>query len=139
MISQTPLTILLVDDSTSDRVLYRHFLSSTGTYTFLEAAIGEEGLRLCQTTPPDCLMLDFYLPDMDGFEFLDALPGETGSLPYPVVMLTGQGSEQLAVQAMHRGVQDYVVKGDLSADILRRVIANAVDKFSLQQMLKQPT
>ena len=41
-------------------------------------------------------------------------------LPYPVVVLTGQGSEQLAVQAMHRGVQDYVVEGDLSAYMLRR-------------------
>ena len=136
MIAQTPLTILLVDDSTADCALYRHFLSSTGTYTFLEAATGEEGLRLCQTTHPDCLILDFYLPDMDGFEFLDTLQGETVSLPYPAVMLTGQGSEQLAVQAMHRGVQDYVVKDDLSATTLRRVIANAVDKFRLQQMLK---
>src|SRR5438552_3566014 len=134
--AQTPLTILLVDDSTADCALYRHFLSSTGTYTFLEAATGEAGLRLCQTTQPDCLILDFYLPDMDGFEFLDTLQGETVSLPYPVVMLTGQGSEQLAVQSMHRGVQDYVVKDDLSADILRRVIANAVDKFRLQQMLQ---
>jgi signal transduction histidine kinase/DNA-binding response OmpR family regulator len=136
VISQTPLTILLVDDSTADRALYRHFLSSTGTYTFLEAAMGEEGLCLCQTTRPDCLILDFYLPDMDGFEFLDTLQGETASLPCPVIMLTGHGSEQLAVQAMHRGVQDYVVKEDLSADTLRRVIANAVDKFRLQQMLK---
>ena len=103
MISQTPLTILLVDDSTADRALYRHFLSSTGTYTLLEAATGEEGLRLCQTTQPDCLILDFYLPDMDGFEFLNTLQVETVSLPYPVVILTGQGTEQLAVQAMHRG------------------------------------
>jgi two-component system NtrC family sensor kinase len=131
-----PLTILLVDDSTADRTLYRHFLSSTGTYTCLEAATGDEGIRLCQTTQPDCLILDFYLPDMDGFGFLNTLQVETGSLPYPVVILTGQGTEQLAVQAMHRGVQDYVVKDDLSAYNLRRVITNAVDKFRLQQMLK---
>ena len=136
MISQTPLTILLVDDSTADRALYRHFLSSTATYTFLEAVTGEEGLHLCQTTQPDCLLLDFYLPDMDGFEFLDTLQVETAALPYPVVMLTGQGSEQLAVQSMHRGVQDYVVKDDLSAGTLRRVIANVVDKFRLQQMVQ---
>jgi signal transduction histidine kinase/DNA-binding response OmpR family regulator len=134
--AQTPLTILCVDDSTADRTLYRHFLSSTGIYTFLEAATGEEGLRSCQTTQPDCLILDFYLPDMDGFEFLDTLQVETLSLPYPVIILTGQGTEQLTVQAMHRGVQDYVVKGDLSTGTLRRVIANAVDKFRLQQMLK---
>ena len=136
MISQTPLTILFVDDSTEDRALYRHFLSSTAAYTFLEAATGEEGLRLCQTVQPDCLILDFHLPDMDGFEFIDTLQRESISLSYPVVMLTGQGSEQLAVQAMHRGVQDYVVKDDLSADTLRRVITNAVDKLRLQQMLQ---
>ena len=40
---------------------------------------------------------------MDGFGFLDTLQAETVSLPYPVVMLTGQETEQLAVQAMHRG------------------------------------
>src|SRR5262245_44280633 len=136
VISQTPLTILLVDDSTADRALYRHFLSSTATYTFLEAVTGEEGLHLCQTTQPDCLLLDFYLPDMDGFEFLDTLQVETAALSYPVVMLTGQGSEQLAVQSMHRGVQDYVVKDDLSAGTLRRVIANVVDQFRLQQMVQ---
>jgi signal transduction histidine kinase/DNA-binding response OmpR family regulator len=134
--AQTPLTILCVDDSTADRTLYRHFLGSTGIYTFLEAATGEEGLRSCQTTQPDCLILDFYLPDMDGFEFLDTLQAETVSLPYPVIILTGQGTEQLAVQAMRRGVQDYIVKDDLSAGTLRRVIANAVDKFRLQQMLQ---
>ena len=134
--AQMPLTILCVDDSTVDRTLYRHFLSSTGIYTFLEAATGEEGLLSCQTTQPDCLILDFYLPDMDGFEFLDTLQAETVSLPYPVIILTGQGTEQLAVQAMHRGVQDYVVKDDVSAGTLRRIIANAVDKFRLQQMLQ---
>ena len=49
VISQTPLTILLVDDSTADRALYRHFLSGTAAYTLFEAATGAEGLRLCQT------------------------------------------------------------------------------------------
>ena len=136
MSAETSLTILLVDDSTVDRALYRHFLGSTATYTFLEATTGEEGLRLCRTTRPDCLILDFYLPDMDGFAFLDALQTETASLPYPVVMLTGQGSEQLAVQSMHRGVQDYVVKDDLSVYMLRRVITNAIDKFRLQRLLQ---
>src|SRR4029453_2701001 len=134
--AQTPLTILCVDDSTADRTLYRHFLGSTGIYTFLEAATGEEGLRSCQTTQPDCLILDFYLPDMDGFEFLDTLQAETTSLPYPVIIVTGQGTEQLAVQAMHRGVQDYIVKDDLSAGPLRGSTPNAVNKSRLQQMLK---
>jgi signal transduction histidine kinase/DNA-binding response OmpR family regulator len=138
MAHQRPLTILLIDDTTEDRVLYRHFLRSevASAYVFLEAATGEDGLRLCETTRPDCLVLDFHLPDMTGLEFLGALHTEIISLPYPVVMLTGQGSEQIAVQAMHRGVQDYLVKSDLSADTLRRAIRNAVDKFRLHQRLE---
>src|SRR4030095_4407678 len=97
----------------------------------------EDSRRLCQTTQPDCLILDFYLPDMDGFEFLDTLQAEAVSLPYPVIILTGQRAAQAALQAMHRGVQDYVVKDDLSAGTLRHVIANAVDKFRLQHLLQE--
>src|SRR5262249_4852360 len=89
------------------------------------------------TSQPDCLVLDFNLPDMNGFEFLDALQAETTPLPYPVVILTGQGSERIAVQAMQRGVQDYLVKDNLSADALRRAIHNAIDKFRLHQLLEE--
>src|SRR5262245_24775372 len=63
--AQALSTILLVDNSMTDRTLYRYFLSSTATYTFLESTTGGEGLRSCQTNQPDCLILDFYLPDMD--------------------------------------------------------------------------
>src|SRR5438105_2399030 len=137
MTRQRPLTILLVEDTAEDRALYRHFLRSevASAYVFLEAATGEEGLRLCATARPDCLLLDFHLPDMTGIEFLSALQAETVRLPYPVVMLTGQGSEQIAVQSLHGGVQDYLVKTNLSADTLRRAISNAIDKFRLHQRL----
>src|SRR5215217_9600485 len=101
--------MLLVADSREDRACYRHFLNSTGTYTFLEAATGTEALRVCQTAQLDCVIVDFSLPDMDGFGFLDLWQAETISLSYPLVILAEQGTQQLAVQAMHRGVQDYVV------------------------------
>ena len=75
MTNQTPLTILIVDDSVEDRTVYRAFLKSepTSAYVFAEAATGEDGLHLCQAARPDCLVLDFHLPDMNGLEFLDAL------------------------------------------------------------------
>jgi signal transduction histidine kinase/CheY-like chemotaxis protein len=137
MTSQTPLTILIVDDSAEDRTVYRAFLKSetTSAYVFTEAATGEDGLHLCQAARPDCLLLDFHLPDMNGLEFLDAL-AETAPLALPVVMLTGRGSEQIAVQVMQRGVQDYLVKHDLTAGALSRAIHNALDKFRLHQMLE---
>ena len=54
-----------------------------------------------------------------------------------MVLLTGQGSEQIAVQALHCGAQDYLVKGDISADLLHRTITNAIDKFRLHQLLEE--
>ena len=139
MTPQTSLTILVVDDSPEDRVVCRHFLSRVPAvaYTCLEAATGTEGLALHQSARPDCLVLDFSLPDMDGLQFLTAMQAESHPQICPVVLLTGQGSEQIAVQALHCGAQDYLVKGDLSADLLHRTITHAIDKFRLHQVLEE--
>jgi signal transduction histidine kinase/DNA-binding response OmpR family regulator len=139
MASQTPLTILIVDDSPEDRAVCRHFLSRhmAAVYVCIEAATGTEALALCQSAGPDCLVLDFSLPDMDGLEFLIALQAQASPQRCPVVLLTGHGSEKIAVQAMHCGAQDYVVKGDLSADLLHRTITNAIEKFRLHQVLEE--
>lgn len=117
--------------------MYRHFLSSDAATVCIEAATGEEALRLCRMEQPGCLVLDFNLPDMNGFEFLDVLHAGLGLLPYPVVMLTGQGNEQIAVQAMQRGVHDYLVKDHLAAATLRRAIRNTVDTFHLRRLLDE--
>ena len=74
MSRQTPLTILLVDDSPEDRVVYRRFLGQPpAAAVCLEAATGAEGLRLCQQSQPDCIVLDLHLPDMHGLQFLTAM------------------------------------------------------------------
>ena len=104
MTAQKPFTILLVEDSAEDRAVYRHYLSrnTTTVYTCTEATTGSEGIRLWQTAQPACIVLDFGLPDMTGLEFLHAMQATDGALVTPVVMLTGQGNEQLAVQACSR-------------------------------------
>jgi two-component system NtrC family sensor kinase len=139
MLRQTPLTILLVDDSPEDRAVYCRYLRHhpATTVVCLEAATGTEALHLCQTARLDCVVLDMNLPDMDGLQFLTAL--QTGLHPQvcPVVLLTGQGSEQLAVQALHSGAQDYLVKRDLSADLLHRAITQAIEKFRLHRALEE--
>jgi signal transduction histidine kinase/CheY-like chemotaxis protein len=134
---QTPLTVLLIDDSPEDRAVYRRFLGQPPAASIcLEAATGTDGLRVCETTRLDCLVLDFSLPDMDGLEFLTALRTRPTAQACPVVLLTGQGSEQLAVQALRHGAQDYLVKRDLSADVLQRTIDRAIETFRLHQALE---
>jgi CheY-like chemotaxis protein len=120
--------VLVVDDAPEDRVAARRFLARDPhcSYRFLEASDGEEGLQICRSAGLDCVLLDFSLPDMDGLDFLRELTGGTAVTPFPVVMLTGRGDESIAVQALKRGAQDYLIKGRFSEETLRRSVDNAV-------------
>jgi signal transduction histidine kinase len=130
------LRILIVDDSSEDRELYRRLLGQDPErgYDFLETDLGEEGLRLVQEERPDCLLLDYRLPDMDGLEFLGQL-----RKPVPVIVLTGQGNESVAVQAMKGGAQDYLLKGSITRQELRRAIHNAIEKVALRLEVEERT
>jgi two-component system NtrC family sensor kinase len=72
---------------------------------------------------------------MTGIEFLHTMHAAHGALAIPVVMLTGQGSEQLAVQVLQQGAQDYLVKGQLTADTLQHAITTACNTVRLRQEL----
>ena len=133
-----PLSILIVDDSPEDRAAYRRLLAQDRerAYTFLETDSAEEGLRLGRERRPDCLLLDYRLPDADGLELLERLAAETGDDLLPVIVLTGQGNEAVAVQAMKGGAQDYLLKGEISAEGLRRAVANAIEKVALKRKIR---
>jgi signal transduction histidine kinase len=137
----SPLTLLIVDDSPEDRAVYIRLLREDRRhrYRFLETDTGEEGLRLGREERPDCLLLDYRLPDLDGLEFLSRLAAETGDDPLPVIVLTGQGSESVAVQAMKSGAQDYLLKGSITAESLFRAVANAVEKVVLKRQILEHT
>src|SRR5271156_2255277 len=71
---------------------------------------------------------------MNGFEFLTAAAVD-GEQPCAVVLVTGQGNEAVAVEAMKRGVQDYLVKGQVNAGSLLHALTRAVSKQQLQHRL----
>lgn len=135
---QNKLKILIVDDCLEDRQAYCRYLSRDETYNyrFVEQEYGEVGLEACKQFEPDIILLDYMLPDMDGLEFLQQLKTECNGSQPPVVMLTGEGSEKVAVQAMKYGVEDYLVKGDTTAETLRVVVRNVIKKSALQQELE---
>ncbi|HEX4964321.1 MAG TPA: response regulator [Thermoanaerobaculia bacterium] len=138
MSSDTPCRILIVDDSPEDREVYKRMLAQDRDhdYEFLEADLGEEGLQLAQMERPDCVLLDYKLPDMDGLEFLSRL---TDQKPLPVVVLTGQGNEAVAVEAMKGGAQDYLLKGAVLRDRLQHAVHNAIEKVALRRKVEERT
>src|SRR3974377_963395 len=122
--TERPLRILVVDDSPEDREAYGRLLmkAGPGEYAVIEAETSEEALRLCEREAVDCLLVDYTLPDIDGLELLARLRGENGSLPIPVIFLTGTGNEAVAVRAMKQGVDDYFIKGQITADGVSQAI-----------------
>jgi PAS domain S-box-containing protein len=129
--------ILIVDDFAADRELYRRALlaDSRATYHPIEAESVAEGLELCANQQIDAVLLDYMLPDGNGLEFLAALAQLHRDNPPPVVMMTGQGSENIAVRAMKLGAQDYLVKREVTPAILQLTMRTAIEHASLQRQL----
>jgi len=112
--------VLLVEDDAVDRLACRRALGAQSDYTFdlEEADTARSGLHRVYDAPPDLILLDYHLPDMDGVEFLSELAARTGEVEVPVVMLTGAQDIAIAVDAMRRGARDFLVK-DSEGDYLK--------------------
>jgi signal transduction histidine kinase len=132
-------TVLIVDDSADDRKIYRRYLAKDPheSYEVLEADSGEAGLALCQKRSCDVLLLDCYLPDMDGLEFLRCLKLQQPDRGVPVIMMTGQSDTAIAVQAMKWGVVDYLDKQHLTQNVLQLLLRNTFQKLDLSTRLAQ--
>jgi signal transduction histidine kinase/HPt (histidine-containing phosphotransfer) domain-containing protein len=128
--------LLIVDDDETDRRLYSRLLTRLrpDVCEIHQASDGAAGLEMLRTQPLDCVLLDFHLPDMTGLEFLAAATAG-GELPCAVVLITGQGNEATAVEAMKRGVRDYLVKDQVNAASLWRAMTTAVTQMELRQRL----
>jgi PAS domain S-box-containing protein len=138
-------SIYLIDDSPDDTEAVQRHLERASRLEFpyrfevTAAANGMDGIALCSHKLPDCLLLDFYLGDMDAVQFLQSLSRLHGKeeLPCPVVVLSSIGSEKLAVSLLRAGAQDYLLKDVLTPESLVSAIDNALEKVSLRQRLQR--
>jgi two-component system, cell cycle sensor histidine kinase and response regulator CckA len=133
------LKVLIIDDEAVDREIFKQYLDADqpGAFLYAEAATGRDGIRQQQSFNPDCILLDLNLPDLDGLKMIRRLREGRDTLPCAVVMLTGAGNEEVAVEAMKLGVMDYMVKGPASAHALSRIVASAVQRFRYQEEIAE--
>ena len=128
--TKTQIRILIIDDDLVDRLACRRALAQCPEYEYVltEAETGQEGLQFAHAQKPDCILLDYHMPDMNGLEFLTELADDIGEIPVPVMMLTGADSAAVAVEAMRRGARDYLVKDvdrqylELLPTVIQRVL-----------------
>jgi signal transduction histidine kinase len=128
------LKILVVEDNPEDRMLYRRLLKSSGrSFDIRETASVAEGLAASREGSVDCVLLDYRLPDADGIEFIRDF--RKNNPDTAVVMVTGQGCEQTAVEAMKLGALDYITKSSVSEGFFVQSLLNAVERARLKQEL----
>jgi signal transduction histidine kinase len=121
------IELLLVDDDEIDRELVGRLLSSE--YSVREAATAQDALASIDRFHLDCVLLDYRLPDMDGLQLLPFLTRAN----LPVIILTGEESPEVIVQAMQQGAQNYLVKGSLTQIGLQHAITSAIEKMALKR------
>ncbi len=85
-----------------------------------------EAIRLVKTCTFDIILIDLNLPDSTGIETFSALKEAAPELP--IVILSGRDDDELALQAMHEGAQDYLVKGRVDPDLLARSMRYAIER-----------
>ena len=130
-----PVRLLIVDDDAVDRkALIRALLRVSVPTEVQEVETAVEGLERVAAGRCDCVLLDHYLPGMNGLEVLAELRRRSATVP--VVALTGQGDERLAVELMKAGAADYLAKHDLSPERLERSLRHALAVADLS-MLRQ--
>lgn len=130
--------ILLIDDDRVDRKsVSRALKAAEGDWELVEAADRAEARRELANGHIDGVLLDYRLPDVDGLDLLRELVADPETPGLAVVMLTGEGSEMIAVEAMKRGAMDYLPKSALDPDLLQRVLRSAVERVRLKQELHE--
>jgi serine phosphatase RsbU (regulator of sigma subunit)/DNA-binding response OmpR family regulator/anti-sigma regulatory factor (Ser/Thr protein kinase) len=121
--------VLLIEDRLSDAELIEAIVGGPGWQVehAADLATGLAGIaRRGRNGGPDCVLLDLKLPDASG---LQALFGVLEAAPeVPIVVLSGHNDEALALEAVHTGAQDYLVKGNADGELLRRTIRYAIER-----------
>ena len=118
-----PRKIMIIDDEPDIRSLVHDILEDEG-YSVTTAEGGEAARKARRTRRPDLILLDIWMEDVDGITLLREW-SESGDLPCPVVMMSGHGTVETAVEATRLGAYDFINKPieDIAQDILE-VIAN---------------
>jgi two-component sensor histidine kinase len=120
--------MVIIDDNPDDLYIIRRLLSRLPDhFEIISYENPLQALEYCSSHNPDCILIDYHLIDMTGIEFT-AQYRHHQEQAAPVILLTGQGDEAIAVQALKSGVSDYLMKKNLSAEILLKSIQYVIEK-----------
>lgn len=131
-----PVRVLLVEDNPADARLLRETLRDTSRqFDIAHVERLSQGLEALDEQRFDIVLLDLSLPDGQGLETFERVHSHA---PYvPIVVLSGLSDELLATEAVHRGAQDYLVKGQADAAVLVRSMIYAIERQHSDEALRE--
>ncbi len=134
------MNILLVEDNDDDRVLVETMLndSATSPYRFEFADRTSDAIsRLADDTKEvvDVVLLDLTLPGSSGLDTFHQVAAQAPH--FPIIVMSGMNDEELAVKAVRYGAQDYLVKGKVSSELLKRSVEYAVERKRIQEKVQE--
>ncbi len=125
------ISILLIEDDPQDAEIIEVFLRDAGIEGEIYRAFRlEEALILLDKTSVDLVLLDLGLPGTSGIDTFRSFIASAPDLP--VVVLSGLRDEDVSVRAVHEGAQDYLVKGSIGVDLLRRSLSHALERHRMR-------
>jgi len=118
-----PISLLIIDDDEVDRLHLKRSLKTSGLDCVVTELDNSDTLEAdLQKSPFDCIFLDYLLPGDNGLSLLQKIR-LTGSST-PVVIITSQGSEQIAVELMKAGAADYIIKNQINSTSIGQIVRN---------------
>ncbi len=121
------MSLLLVEDDRADALLVEELIAdAVADIRLVWAQSMAHAERALATARPDCVLLDLHLPDARGMEALDRIARHDATIP--VVVLTGLNDEDFGASAVAAGAQDYLVKGRVDPEMLRRALLYAIER-----------
>lgn len=128
--------VLLVEDNPGEAELIMEMLSKDGSTLFeVECVVRlSEALKCLKADRFDIVLLDLKLPDSDGLATLRSMRQQASRLP--VVVLTGNSDDRVALAAIQEGAQDYLVKGEIDKNLITRSIKYAIERKQAEAMVR---
>jgi len=127
MPTEPTISVLIVDDEELYRSIMKEVLTPERGYTVTECGFVSEAISALQTQHFDVMVLDYKMPELSGLNLLQWMHEQKFDLP--VLMLTGEGSEWVAVEAMKFGAYDYIRKEHLEMDRLPLIVNGIYERY----------
>jgi DNA-binding response OmpR family regulator len=114
--------ILIIDDEIDFSKLVKMNLELGGAFKVEMAVKGSEGIKLAARLKPHLILLDVLMPDMDGFQVLEKLKGNSNTAPVPVIMLSAKGDDTTRREALSKEVELFITKPIDSSELKDKII-----------------